>query len=178
MIIKVSINIDLLNIILSYFQRTIHTQKSYTDFILYQIFMSYKNFGKNVTIFAYAYKWGIHYQNMYLVITRHKSGIILFERLYIKLYFTEFFIQDGGIVNTCHRRPIWGLYLRNLCTAESVVGVDSLHFKKYTIPWNDQSAFVLYIKSITDAACIFYGHYLNRIFENSQRFQTSTLIDV
>ncbi len=89
--------------------------------------------------------------------------------------------QVGRIVNTCHRRPIGDFhlpaFLKTLFTAESAIRADSLHFKKYTIPWNNQSVFVLYIKSITNAACIFYSHYLNRIFENSQRFQTNALID-
>ena len=89
--------------------------------------------------------------------------------------------QVGSIVNTCHRRPIGDFhlpaFLKTLFTAESAIRADSLHFKKYTIPWNNQSVFVLYIKSITNAACIFYSHYLNRIFGNSQRFQTSALID-
>ena len=71
---------------------------------------------------------------------------------------------------------IYQSFLRNLYTAESAVGADPLHFKKYTIPRNNQSVFVFYIKSITNAACIFYSHYLNRIFGNSQRFQTSTAL--
>ena len=80
-----------------------------------------------------------------------------------------------------HRRPILDFHLpvffEEPIHSGSAVGADSLHFKKYTIPRNNQSVFVFYIKSITNAACIFYSHYLNGIFGNSQRFQTSALID-